>query len=89
MIREGLQMKMNKTTRFILSKLFAIAIIVLGIHLMVAYMAKQLPFGIVTGNIGIWGAWAYLGWLISLLLLGYGALKLFKEVIEAYIRTLD
>lgn len=89
MIREGLQMKMNKTTRFILSKLFAIAMIAIGMHVLNAYMVKVLPFGIVSNDMALWGVWSYTGWFFGLLLVADGILKLLNELLEAYIRKLD
>ena len=80
---------MNKTTRFILSKLCAVALIALGIHLMAAYMAKELPFSIVTESIGIWGVWAYMGWLFSFIPMVGGFMKLFEEPIERWLNELE
>ena len=61
-------MKMNYTTRSILSKLIAIAMIALGIHVLYAYMTQVLPFGIVSNDMAFWGVWSCTGWLFGLLL---------------------
>lgn len=88
MIREGLQMKMNKTTRFILSKLFAIAIIALGAYLMGAYFNQSLPFGI--QNEVLLAMWGFMGagCILAAGVMGIGILKLFEKHIEKFIDEL-
>ncbi len=77
-------MKNKSNIGFNLSKLFAIALIVLGFHFLNAYLKKELPFDIVTENTVIWIIWAYMGWGISGFVITAGAMEFFKEVIERW-----
>ena len=67
--------------RFLVEKVIAIAMIAVGIHLLVAYMGKTLPFGIVSDDMALWGVWAYLGIFIALFVFVGGLYLLVKEFI--------
>ena len=81
-------MKNNFWIRFILSKLFAIAMFVMGIHLWGAYFAKILPFGMTTESLGIWSMWGSMGWFLAAALITAGIMKFFHEVINNWLRSL-
>lgn len=72
--------------RFLVEKVIAIAMIAVGIHLLVAYMGKTLPFGITCNSMAIMGVWAYLGIFISIFVLTGGVYLLVKEFVERWIR---
>lgn len=79
--------------RFILSKLYAIAVLALGIHLEVAHMKKVLPFGLVynvAGGLGLWSIWAYTGGFIGLIVMAYGIWRLapiyVEQLLDAIVR---
>ncbi len=46
---------------FLLTEIFAIAMLGVGIHFMVAYLRTELPFGIVTDNLVLWIPWSFFG----------------------------
>ena len=72
--------------RFLAEKVLAIAIFLVGIHLLVAYMQKKLPFGIVSDDTAIWGVWSYLGIFIAIFAIAGGAYLFAKEFIERWIQ---
>lgn len=74
--------------RYVLGKIFAIAMLVVGINFMVAHFNKVLPFGIMSENVGLWLIWAYSGWFIGECMIIYGAMKLFELTIERWLSTL-
>ncbi len=76
---------MSKTTRFLIEKAVAIAIILIGLHFMVSHFCKVLPFGWETENIGIWFIWAYAGWFFGAIMVVGGGFMLFKRTINRYI----
>ena len=71
--------------KFIIRKLMAIAITILGIHLLVCYMQKVLLFGIVSNDMALWETWGYLGIWIALFAIVGGLYLLAKEFIERWI----
>lgn len=73
---------------FILTKIFAIAMLGVGIHCMVAHFNKVLPFGIVSENTGLWVIWAYTGWFIGGCLVTYGLYKFFERQIYKWVSTM-
>lgn len=73
---------------FLLGKIFAIAMLGVGIHCVVAHLNKVLPFGIVSENMALWLMWAYAGWFIGAILIVYGVMKLFELTINRWLRTL-
>ena len=64
---------MKERKREILSKLPAIAVIGMGIHLLIAYQAKTLPLGLISDNPIIWSAWGFLGIWCAIFLVVIGA----------------
>lgn len=65
-------MKNNGLYKFLLKRLTAIAIIVVGAHLLVCYFLKVLPFGLAFDpysdnsiSQAIWTVWAFGGLFIS------------------------
>ena len=56
---------MKDNTRSGLGKLFAIAMIAIGIHILRAYMAKVLPFGLVSNEVALVKVWNRTGWLLG------------------------
>ncbi len=73
---------------FLLGKIFAIAMLTMGIHCVVAHFNKVLPFGIVSENMNLWFIWAYTGWLIGGFMVAYGLMKLFEHTINKWLSTL-
>lgn len=73
---------------FLLTKIVAIAMFGVGIHFMVAYCNKVLPFGIVSENISLWTDWAYLGWFISAILIAGGIYLFFQLTINRWLEKL-
>lgn len=73
---------------FLITKLFAIAMIGLGIHCVVAHFNKVLPFGIVSDDMALWFIWAYTGWLIGGFMVVGGIMKLFEHTINKWLETL-
>lgn len=82
-------MKINNKNRFILGKLFAIAMIAIGVHVLRAWMVQTLPFGLISNDMLLLGIWGFTGWLPGLLLVGCGILRFFNKPVKAYIRKLD
>lgn len=73
---------------FLLGKIFAIAMLVTGIHCMVAHYNKVLPFGIVSDDMALWFIWAYTGCFIGGGMLVCGIIKLFEHTINRRLKTL-
>ena len=72
--------------RFLTEKVLAIAIFLVGIHLLVTRIQNELPFGIVSDDIALWGVWAYFGFPIAFIVIAGGAYLFTKEFIERWIR---
>lgn len=77
-------MKKNNVM-FSLRLIGAIALIFLGISLMGAYIAKELPFGIECDSTVLLGMWAYTGVFIAVFTLVGGIMLLFKGTIQKWI----
>lgn len=75
---------MKKKTRQTINRtIVAIAIIVLGLHLIISYMSKVLPFGIESDSLWLWIPWGYGGFFISIIVLGIGFyLLLYKQIMR-------
>lgn len=73
---------------FLLGKIFAIAMLVIGGHCMVAHFNKVLPFGIVSDDMALWFIWAYTGWFIGGSMIAWGIMKLFEHTINRWLKTL-
>ena len=72
--------------RFLTEKVLAIAIFLVGIHLLVTRIQNELPFGIVSDDIVLWGVWAYLGIFIAMFAIVGGLYLFAKEFIERWIQ---
>ncbi len=71
--------------RFLAEKVLAIATFLVGIHLLVTRMQNELPFGIVSDDIALWGVWAYLGIFIAGFMIVGGLYLFAKELIERWV----
>ena len=76
---------MKKNTITSLRIMSAIALIFLGISLMGAYIAKELPFGIECNSTVFLGIWAYFGVFIAVFTIAGGVMLLFKGTIQKWI----
>ena len=80
---------MSKKTLFRIRRAIGIVALVLGIYFMVAYLAKTLPFGIASNNIGLLGLWAYTGWFVSIVVITYGMMMVFSRQLCEFLKKLE
>lgn len=71
---------MKKTKKMnLINNLKAVIAFLLGLHLVVSYMTKVLPFGLELNLMNhpiIWTLWAFIGLPVALIVFTYGMCKL-------------
>lgn len=73
---------------FLITKIFAIAMIGMGINCIVDHLNRELPFGIVLESGALWFIWSYAGSLIGVCIAAYGIMILFKNTINRWFSKL-